>query len=359
MALQWADTFNIYGTTTALLLNGLYSATDNTALVTDPDPTATGKVAKITLTTSITDALRFPFPGGAVATMGTAFRGWLDVLPQNSDTYMGFCFADIGNGSQVGFRILSTGAIEAVTGFSAISMTGGTVIGTTTLPVIAPNSWNHFELKTTINATTGSFELRVNGATVLSLTGVNTKATANTTIAQCWWKGFRNNNAIGNTPSLFIKDFILWDTTGSFNNNFMGTVQCIDTLTDGDSSLTWTPNAGSTGFNILAHIPPQDDTSYIAAATTLTSTFTLANLPSNVSSVRGNVLKTRVRKIDAGDGNIQVGLKSGASTALGANRAITTAYTYWFDVNETDPATGAAWTPVAFNSAIFQLARTV
>jgi len=351
MALQWADTFNIYGTGAAArarLLDGFYAfAGDDsrTAIVADPDPTSTQNVYRYIGDNFGNGGFRFVFPGGAKTTMGVAMRLWMAGLPANSNREA-FVFSDVTNTAQVQFDIETTGVIN-------VRQPGGTILGATPLPVLVSNAWNHIEVKVTIDNSVGSFEVRVNGASVLTLTNVDTQATANASSAQ-----FTCLSSLGGTTS-YIKDFIVWDTTGSFNNNFMGTVRCIDIVSDGDSSLTWTPNSGSTGYNILAHIPPQDDTSYIAAATTLTSTFTLANLPATVSSVRGNILKLRARKEDSGDGNTQVGLKSGASTSLGANRPITTAYTYWFDVNETDPATGAAWTPTAFNSAIFQLARTV
>jgi hypothetical protein len=67
----------------------------------------------------------------------------------------------------------------------------------------------------------------------------------------------------------------------------------------------------------------------------------------------------RSRKTDAGDGNIQVGAISGASTGLGADRPITTAYTYWWDIFDTDPATAAAWSRTSVNAMNLQLNRTL
>ena len=357
MALQWADTFSKYGTNAALLLNGLYANNFNTILATDPDPTATGKVAqKQQSGVTFEDGLRFAFPGGAAATMGGGARLWLDKLPIGSTEFVGVNFCDISNTPQVGFRILSTGAIEITTGAS-LALGGGTVIYTTPVPIVAPNSWNHYEWKMTINNSTGAFELRVNGSPVVTLTNVDTQTSANASVAQLIFANSRN--VTSNNVQMYIKDFVVWDTTGSFNNNFMGTVLCTEIYPDGDSTFTWTASTGTTGWSILDNNPPLDDSAYISAGSTLTSKYTLLNLPANVSSVRGNIIVTRARKTDSGDGNIQAGLVSGASTSLGANRAITTAYTYWIDVNETDPATGAAWIPVAFNAALLQLARTV
>jgi hypothetical protein len=358
MALQWADTFNTYGTTATFMNDGLYSNVNGGsgstfALVTDPDVTATGKVFSVNATCFFgadQAGTRKPLTTPA-NTIGVALRLYMSSLPYGNTRSPVISFRDVSNNVLFSMRVLSTGAIE----LRSVDSSGGTLYGTTAQPVLTAHAWSHIEIKGKSNATTGTIEVRVNGASVISLTSLNTGTAA---IAQIFIGNYDVANATA-ADIYYWKDFILWDTTGSFNNNFLGTVQCLDTLTDGDTSLTWLPNAGTTGYNILAHVPPQDDTSYIGAATALTSTFSLANLPATVSSIRGNILKIRARKLDGGDGNIQVGLKSGASTGLGADRPITTAYTYWFDVNETDPATGAAWAPSAFNAAIFQLARTV
>ena len=52
-----------------------------------------------------------------------------------------------------------------------------------------------------------------------------------------------------------------------------------------------------------------------------------------------------------GGGNLQMAMKSGASTGLGSDRPMTVAFTYWQDVFEVDPATSAQWLPAAVNAA--------
>jgi hypothetical protein len=42
----------------------------------------------------------------------------------------------------------------------------------------------------------------------------------------------------------------------------------------------------------------------------------------------------------------------------GSNRPITTAFTYYEDVFETDPNTGNAWTPASADAAQLKLNRT-
>jgi hypothetical protein len=72
-----------------------------------------------------------------------------------------------------------------------------------------------------------------------------------------------------------------------------------------------------------------------------------------------------MRKTDAGAGNVQMGLVSSAvgsppapAVANGADRPITEVYTYWQDVIELDPATGAPWAASAVNDVKLRFERT-
>jgi hypothetical protein len=85
----------------------------------------------------------------------------------------------------------------------------------------------------------------------------------------------------------------------------------------------------------------------------------LQDLPATVTSVRGVMPIHRSRKTDGGDGNLQQALISGASTGLGSNRPITTAYTYWWDIYDADPNGAIAWTRLAVNALNLQLNRTL
>ena len=67
----------------------------------------------------------------------------------------------------------------------------------------------------------------------------------------------------------------------------------------------------------------------------------------------------RARKIDGGDANLQTSLISGGDVDPSADRPITTTFTYWYDISETDPDTGNAWTPASFDAANVEIDRTL
>jgi hypothetical protein len=77
-----------------------------------------------------------------------------------------------------------------------------------------------------------------------------------------------------------------------------------------------------------------------------------------VTSVRGIISVVRARKIDGGDANLQVGLVSGAGVDQGADRPVTTSFTYYYDVSELNPVSAAPWTPVQVDAMAGRVDRT-
>ena len=341
----FADTFNTYGTDATLMSNGLYGLVFCN-LAADPDPNLPGRnVLQITLNSLSGLRLRRVFPG-ARTTAGFAKRIWLPSLPPNVNSVPSFGFLDAGNNVLVSMVIDPIGRIAVYTGRS-----NGTLLAVTSGPVITANAYQHVEFKATAGLS-GSFEVRVNGIQVLTGTG-------NTGAGSYYQYGI---DGVGDPATLiyYLKDLVVWDSTGTYNKDFLGSVNVLDLLPNSDVSFPWTPSSGTTGYNLINDLPPSD-TSYIQAAFPLPSpsVFGIQDLPADVTSVKAMISCVRVEKIDGGDGNLQASLKSGASTTLGSDRPVTVAFTYYQDIFEVDPATSAPWTPTAANAAQLQLNRTV
>jgi len=88
------------------------------------------------------------------------------------------------SGTQVSLVIVGDGSVEVRSGGS-----GGTLLGSAA-SVFALNTWNSLQFKFVINNTTGSAEVRLNGAASaisgLNLTGVNTRAGTANNYANTW-----------------------------------------------------------------------------------------------------------------------------------------------------------------------------
>jgi hypothetical protein len=391
MAIEWMENFSLYGTgatATNLMLNGLYASTTNEAgsnpqggslntVVTDPDPNATGSIVfrmGTTLnnvgtgtTTSFTNLLRKVLNTPKTA-VGAGVRLWFNTLPSSVvDTCCGiFQFKDNNNNIIFNVEVTPTGRIQCWRGTitessgASSNVNRATIIAETVGPVIVTNAWQHVEIKATFDSINGAIEIRVDGVTVINASNINTSA-SNAPCAAIAFHNFRRGTGGLGPPVWHIKDFIIWDTTGTYNNNFLGSVSIVKLVPDGDVALNWAPSTGSTGWNLLDNSPPLDATQYISADNAPPDAYvcSLTNLPPDITSVRGVMSIHRSRKIDGGDGNIQVSVVSGTDEQAGADRPITPAFTYWFDIFEEDPATSAPWTPTAVDAMNLKIDRTV
>jgi hypothetical protein len=330
---------------------------------------------------------------------------------------------------------------------------------------VIADAWRHVETQFALDAVNGSIEVRLEGVTVLKLTNIKTITNTSGSVgtAQNVKMGMVAFGALTGAPTLYVKDFIIWDGTTSVNNTFMGSCQVYKLLPDADvtmpwgssaggpptlnapststtggtlaagtyyykvsaitpsgetlpsnevsqvttgttssNTLTWTSVSGATGYkiyrgttaggesvyytvgnvltytdtnaastagtpltslvgyNLINEISPDDDTKFISAPFPLPAPaqFSLSDLPNNVTSVRGVMVMHRSRKVDGGDGNIQVSVVSGVNTGNGADRTITTAYTYWWDLFDQDPS-GTNWNKTLVNALNLKLNRTV
>lgn len=351
MSIVHMDNFTIYGGVKAYLLNGVYAEV-NSDLAVDPDGISSGWVAWIGQGTgaSIIRGYRFVLPS-LQDKVGQALRMWFPALPTGSDGVpCPLMWRDVSNTDLFCITVDSTGRISARTGSY-----DGAIVATTTNPVITANGWYHIEGLLDID--TDTFELRVEGVTVLDLSGFSV---ANQ-VAQVYI-GTRSTNTSA-VRTFYAKDYVIYDGSGSYNNDFIGSVLVHNLLPTADVDLNWTPSTGTTGYEILDDIPP-DDGVYLSAPNPPPSPYVceVEDLPPDVTSVKAIMTMVRAAKTDGGDASLQIGVISDPSgtpaTALGADRPITVAQTYWRDVFETDPATTAPWLPSAVDEINLQMDRT-
>ena len=223
--------------------------------------------------------------------------------------------------------------------------TSGTVLASAPAGTVAVSVWNYFELKTTINATTGSYEVRMNGATLFSGSGANTQAQAGSTA---------DNVEVGqNNTSAYIDDFYVADTTGSTPwNDFLGPVQAVVLLPTADGASTgWTHSTGTTQFGCIDEVPANDDTDYVSAASTgLTDLCSCQTVGSSDTVLAVNQL-VLARKTDAGVAQLTPTLRIGTTNYDGTTQAIPDSYQYISSLRQVSPATSAQWTATEVNGA--------
>lgn len=352
MAIPWMDfpsgNQGIYGTDRTLMLNGFYAEVGG-FLVEDPDPNVTGVVFREESGTSPHVSFRRLLASSPQTTAGFALRVWMSNLPPTIQT---FAFILRGNTSadQVCLTVNTIGQVQVRTGGAS-----GPIAAETPAPVLIANAWQHLEVKFVQGVSTGEVELRVEGVTKLTASGINTGSLPYQQIVS-----YQPTNVIHGFI-WYIKDLIPWDGSGGWGDDFVGSQQVYYGAPNSDVSSGWSRTTGTTDFAILDAQPP-NDAQYIFAGQSpipAPSITTFADLPPEVTSIKAVMSVVRTRKSDGGDASLQLSLLSAAAAANGVNRPITTAFTYYADVFHLDPNTGAPWTPPGLDAARLQINRTV
>jgi hypothetical protein len=246
---------------------------------------------------------------------------------------------------QVTMGTTGSGALNVYRGdFNA----GGTLLGTTANGVLSLNVWYFIELKTTINNTTGAYEVRLNGVNVLSGSGADTQAGTN---------AYVNMISVGSgNGAVSFDDLYVCDGAGGLNDTFLGDVRVDTILPTADGSTTdFTPSTGTDNYAMVDDATPDSDTTYVSSETlNHIDLYTFANLQSTVGAVHGIQTVLFARKDDAGSRSIAPAIKTGATTAVGDDFALAASYIYDLQIFETNPAnSNAAWTISDVNSSEF------
>jgi hypothetical protein len=221
----------------------------------------------------------------------------------------------------------------------------GTVLGTGSSGLTA-NTWAYVEVKVTINDTTGSVHVRVNGAPVLALTNVDTRNAGNPTA---------NAVRLGSTGNLSTSvfeydDIYIFDGTGSVNNDFAGDCRVAAVRPTGaGATAAWTPSAGA-NYACVDEAPPNADTDYVSSATAgQTDTYAFADL-AVIGTVKAVQATAVVRKDDAGTRTLALVARPGGTDRPGATQAVGDSYGSLSEIWNTNPDTAGAWTVAELNA---------
>ena len=273
--------------------------------------------------------------GASQIVVGVATGLYLIGLP-NVNKAVGFEFRNNLNECIALFTVESDGSIGLYTG-------SGRLIAASSDPVIGASAWNHLEAKLTIDDVVGSAEFRVNGVSVINMTDINLGVVGSTQVVfgvpAGAPPGFGNNG-------WYWDDMVAWNDVGDVNNDFVGQQRVITIFPSSDETpQDWEIVGAAYGYLAINQVPPDGDTTFIRASEVdETSTFSFTSLPPETARIAGVYVPAYAKLEDAGAGSLQVSMQSGAEEAEGQEIPLTTAYTYWGTVFETNPETGLAWT---------------
>lgn len=260
----------------------------------------------------------------AVITAGQNFAIWLDA----------------SSGQQLTLTTNLDGTLTARRGGG-----NGTILGTSSAgtPALVDGVWQYLEFGVKISSTVGTVDIRVNGISVLSLTGQNTQGTANTTIAAF--------QMLGGGIANFCQDIYICDSNGSHNNTFLGDVHVSQYLATSNGTYTqYTPNGAGSLYQCVNAATPTDST--VFASDNVVSDKMSVNLDDSsvTGTIAGVILVGRSEKTDAGTRTANLFALNNGHEVDGSSIALATSYKYNTQILEVDPNTGIPFTNAGFNT---------
>jgi hypothetical protein len=329
MALLFFDGFDHVGTSgvTLALKYSENAATGFNVPVTSPVRTGTG-ACQIGYPSLVTK----PLAASGAAIVGFAFR----CSSFRVDDIVGLYEGSTSTGT------LHVALAQTAGGLLTFKR-GSTVLQTSSF-AMALNAWYYIELKVVIHDTTGSYDVRVDGVSVLSATGVDTRNGGTT--------GQWDRVGFGTAPyatDRFIDDFYVCDASGAApRNTFLGAVK-VETLypqTDAvaaGSNAGLTPSTGTDHGALVGENPPNTSDYNSSPTVGLKDTYNYPPL-TLTGTILGVQTNLYVAKSDAAVRQVCAVVRAGGTDYDGANVSPTTTFTYFSEVREKNPNTSAEWT---------------
>lgn len=237
-------------------------------------------------------------------------------------------------------------------GAAPATSSGITLIGTAST-TISNNVWTLIEVHIIASTTTGgTYEVKVNGTTVLTATSQRTCQT-NANFGGFGLQFVRGQAGGGATGSFTAFDDVrVNDTAGSVNNSWPGDEQILMLIPNaaGDSTQ-FTRGGADSGVNYgqVDERPPNSLTDYVYDTTV--NNLDLYNLPTvTVTSISAVDVIMQAFTPDGSGGTMHLVTKTGAGQSDGTAQPLTGVPRYLHRLLELDPADSAAWSQTKINA---------
>lgn len=328
MALEYADSFDTYNT--AQLIRRYPTAISST--INTP---GVGGIGTHLIVNSTGSGGFFP-------------NSWAIPITVHSEYYVGF---DL-NCPVIpqDFLTVSTAALSSICVFSVLA--NGTItssFGNSSTGIIVAGTWYQVQVYLKRHATTGIIIVKVDGVTVINLSGLNTGTTDIGNIV-LMSKG---------ANSTYYDNLWIFNTLGSHSNTWpTGRMKVQPLLPAADGTYTgWTPNSGANHYSRVNQAQADDDTTYNSTTTSGNKdSYAIGALTGSPAHIHGVIVTIIARKTDVDSKNYQVFSKSGATESFSSDIQAPLSYGSSTQngvatlLHTDDPNTSAEWTPTAVNA---------
>jgi hypothetical protein len=227
----------------------------------------------------------------------------------------------------------------------------GTTRATSAPNVIVAGSYQWIEAKIVTGTGTATVEVRVNGTTVATATGLTIASITRVTLG---------HNGTSNAQAANYDDWIIWDNAGTENNDWMGDTFLIVAPPNADTAVNdFVPSTGTDRWALIDEAAPNDAdflTANAAGATQELSTTTpLLPVTGAVVAVASLV---RALKTDTGVSTITHGIAVGGSSNVSAGINLGTGAAVYAHIAERNPDGNVAWTQTTAQAARLRMQRT-
>jgi len=206
--------------------------------------------------------------------------------------------------------------------------------------ILKPSTWYYIELKVALDNTTGAVTLKINNATDIVKTSVDTLASGSTGAT-----ALELNIAVG--VGSIIDDFYLADDT----SDFIGPSKIEAIRPDSDDTVAWDCSTGLDRYALVNDSGP-NATTYVEGDTVNESDlYTYSNLSVITGSIVGIQINTAGQLDTAGARTLVDSINSNGTVSNGAGVALaSTSYETIYRVLEEDPDANASWTITTINA---------
>ncbi len=218
-------------------------------------------------------------------------------------------------------RLLTSGEYQVRLGTSALATTSGEA---------RLDAWHYIEFKVVTHGSSGSYELRIGGSTVLSDSGIDTMIGSN-----AWHDTVRFHSA---SSLMLIDDIYIDDST------LHGDHRVVTLLPDaaGDDA-DFTPSSGN-NYQAVDESAHNSDSDYVESSTTDHQDLHGVPAPSDIGTIVGIQHVVIARKTDVTNFDIKLVTKSGSTESVDSAQTVdSSSYTAKRRILEDDPDTSAAW----------------
>lgn len=251
----------------------------------------------------------------------------------------------------IGFRILADGSVQVSAATAPNLTTGGVVVGTTAAGIIQDDTWYDIELRAYPGNTQGFFDLAINGAVVLTESGIDTfVGIGSLLVAWGWWLRMDS----GGNLDISIDDVRIGQSFTDAEGAMVHELLTPNSTTENDGTVT----GAATAHEATDEVPPSaaEYVSLDTVADRLLMGLTDRTETGDVQVIQ--ILSTA--SVPAGAGTVRALYEEGGTETEGPDWVLddNPNTQYVTGPIEVNPRTGVAWTTADLNALQLGAVRT-